>query len=108
LVFTTGKIVVTGSKSEDEAKTAMKRFAKQLSRINTAIKPKNFLIQNVVCNAEVGFPVRLEGMAMAHTRYATVKYFFVVVFILILRRSVNFICVSSFVCFSMNPNCFLD
>lgn len=67
LIFASGKLVVTGAKSEALAKTAARKYARicQRSGFENA-KWRDFKVQNVVCSCDVGFPIRLEGIAKEH------------------------------------------
>ena len=63
LIFRSGKMVCTGAKSEDESKTAAKRYAKQLKKIgNSDIRLSEFTIQNIVGSHDVGFKIKLESL----------------------------------------------
>eukprot|EP00903_Cladosiphon_okamuranus_P017736 g16328.t2 len=72
LVFKTGKVVVTGSKSNASVDYACKTFARILGKLDNGSggpAPKiNFdlekdrTVQNMVATTDVGFPIRLEGL----------------------------------------------
>lgn len=72
LCFASGKIVVTGCKSVHNATLACKKFAYIVER--TGFTPKEFVdfkVQNMVGTADVGFPIRLEGLVYAHSAFAS-------------------------------------
>jgi len=61
LIFRTGKMVCTGTKSEKQAKRAVNRVVKRLKEIGILImdKPK-FQVQNIVASGGLGRSVDLE------------------------------------------------
>jgi len=72
LIFASGKMCVTGTKSTHNATLATKRFAYIIERVG--FKPEehlNFKVQNIVGTTDVGFPLRLEGLVYAHSMYAS-------------------------------------
>jgi transcription initiation factor TFIID TATA-box-binding protein len=67
LVFASGKLVITGTKSSHNSSLATKKIAYILERVG--FRPSdhiNFKIQNIVGTVDCGFPIRLEGVAFAH------------------------------------------
>jgi transcription initiation factor TFIID TATA-box-binding protein len=62
LLFSSGKMVCTGAKSEEESKIAAKKFAKTIKIMGYDVKFTEFRIQNIVGSWDVGFPIRLEAM----------------------------------------------
>ncbi|KAJ4461224.1 putative TATA-box-binding protein [Paratrimastix pyriformis] len=72
LIFSSGKIVVTGAKSEDHSKLAAKKYALILKKLGyPTIKFTEFKVQNIVGSCDVKFPIRLEGLAYAHGSYSS-------------------------------------
>ena len=72
LIFASGKICITGVKSTHNATLAVKKFAYILERVG--FTPKEFVdfkVQNIVGTADVGFPIRLEGLVYAHSAFAS-------------------------------------
>ena len=72
LIFASGKICVTGVKSTHNATLASKKFHYIIERIG--FQPKelvDFKVQNIVGTADCGFPIRLEGLVYAHSRFAS-------------------------------------
>jgi transcription initiation factor TFIID TATA-box-binding protein len=69
LIFSSGKIVITGAKSEQLAKTAARKYARiiQKAGFDARWSAGLFVIQNVVGSCDVGFPIRLEGIAKEHS-----------------------------------------
>jgi transcription initiation factor TFIID TATA-box-binding protein len=67
LVYSNGKVMVTGSRSEDEARTACKKAAVIVSKCNHPnVRFADFKIENIVASTDVRYPVRLEGLAYEH------------------------------------------
>lgn len=74
LVFSTGKMVVTGSKNEAEAHRATRMFAKKIQRLGYNIAFLNFKIQNIVSTFSMKATLHLERLAFAHSTF--IRYFF--------------------------------
>jgi len=71
LVFSSGKLVCIGAKSEDESKLASRKYARIIQKIGFAdVQFRDFKIQNIVGSCGIKFPVRLEGLACEHEDYA--------------------------------------
>lgn len=72
LIFASGKMVCTGAKSEQDSKLAAKKYCRIVQRTGFPdVKMKDFKIQNIVGSCDVKFPIRLEGLSMAHGYFAT-------------------------------------
>ena len=72
LIFGSGKLVITGTKSSHNSSLATKKIAYILERIG--FRPDdhiNFKVQNIVGTVDCGFPIRLEGVAFAHPTYTS-------------------------------------
>ena len=72
LVFASGKLVITGTRSGHNSSLATKKVAYILERVG--FQPSNhinFKIQNIVGTVDVGFPIRLEGVAFAHPSHSS-------------------------------------
>lgn len=70
LIFNSGKMVCTGTKSVIQSKTAAKKFAKIIEKVGFPVKFKEFKIQNIVASCAMGFPIRLEGLQIAHKNFS--------------------------------------
>jgi len=66
LIFASGKMVVTGAKSEDDSKLASRKYARIIQKLGFMAKFTDFKIQNIVSSCDVKFPIRLEGLAFSH------------------------------------------
>lgn len=71
LVFASGKMVVTGAKSEAASLLAAKKFAKIIQQCDNQVSFKDFKLQNIVGSCDVKFPIRLEGLAYSHGHFSS-------------------------------------
>jgi transcription initiation factor TFIID TATA-box-binding protein len=72
LIFSSGKMVVTGAKDETQARNAARKFTRIIQKIGyEEAKFSEFKIQNLVASVEVSFPVRLEGLAQKHYYFSS-------------------------------------
>lgn len=71
LIFSTGKIVITGAKSERASMTAAKIFERTVQKVmgdeadnsdDSKVTLSNFKIQNIVASSDVGFSIKLESL----------------------------------------------
>ena len=72
LIFASGKMCVTGTKSTHNSTLAAKKFAYIIDKVG--FKPQeaiDFKVQNIVGTADVGFPIRLEGLVFEHSSFAS-------------------------------------
>ena len=73
LIFASGKMVVTGAKSEDDSKLASRKYARIIQKLGFNAKFTEFKIQNIVGSCDVKFPIRLEGLAYSHGHFSSVS-----------------------------------
>ncbi|KAI9019784.1 transcription factor TFIID-domain-containing protein [Hyaloraphidium curvatum] len=71
LIFSSGKMVVTGAKSEEYARLAARKFARIVQKLGFPAKFSAFKIQNIVGSCDVRFPIRLEGLAYQHGPFSS-------------------------------------
>jgi transcription initiation factor TFIID TATA-box-binding protein len=72
LIFSSGKMVITGAKSEEAAKTSCKKYTRIIQRLGYGYaKFLDFKIQNIVASCDIHFPVRLESLAHAHNQFCS-------------------------------------
>ncbi|KAL7471917.1 hypothetical protein ACHAXS_012223 [Conticribra weissflogii] len=72
LLFSSGRMVVTGTKSSHNSSLATKKFAYILERVG--FQPQSYIdfkVQNIVGTVDVGFPIRLEGVVYAHPTFSS-------------------------------------
>ena len=73
LIFASGKMVCTGAKSEEQSRTAARKYARIIQKLGFPAKFTDFTIQNIVGSCDVKFPIRLEGLALEHSQYSSVR-----------------------------------
>jgi len=71
LIFRSGKMVVTGAKSEEAARTGARKYARIIQKLDFPARFADFKIQNMVGSCDVKFPIRLEGLAYKHSHYSS-------------------------------------
>ena len=64
LIFSTGKMVITGAKSENDSMQAARIFSAAVQKVHQGLEIKltDFKIQNIVACSDVGFSVKLESL----------------------------------------------
>lgn len=71
LIFASGKMVITGAKSEKSSRMAAQRYAKIIHKLGFNATFDDFKIQNIVSSCDIKFSIRLEGLAYAHSNYCS-------------------------------------
>lgn len=71
LIFASGKMVVTGAKSEKASKIASQRYAKIINKLGFNAQFTEFKIQNIVSSCDLRFCIKLEGLAYAHSNFCS-------------------------------------
>ncbi|XP_013422212.1 TATA-box-binding protein [Lingula anatina] len=71
LIFSSGKMVCTGAKSEEQAKLAARKYARIVQKLGFPAKFMDFKIQNMVGSCDVKFPIRLEGLVLTHGQFSS-------------------------------------
>ena len=71
LIFSSGKMVCTGAKSEDESRLAARKYARIVQKLGFDAKFLDFKIQNMVGSCDVKFPIRLEGLVLTHGQFSS-------------------------------------
>jgi transcription initiation factor TFIID TATA-box-binding protein len=59
-IFSNGKVVVSGTKSVDDALIAARRFARMVQKLDPEVTFGKFAIQNMVANGDLKFRVKLR------------------------------------------------
>ncbi|ELP87178.1 TATA-box-binding protein, putative [Entamoeba invadens IP1] len=68
LIFQTGKIVCTGTRSIEESKIAAKKYAKIIKKIGyNEVRFSNFNVQNIVGSCDVKFQISLRSLYDSNT-----------------------------------------
>ncbi|KAI9843156.1 MAG: hypothetical protein M1837_006609 [Sclerophora amabilis] len=71
LIFASGKMVVTGAKSENDSRLASRKYARIIQKLGFNAKFTDFKIQNIVGSCDIKFPIRLEGLASRHHHFSS-------------------------------------
>ncbi|KAM0679516.1 TATA-binding protein (TBP) [Glugoides intestinalis] len=71
LIFASGKMVVTGAKSEKASKLASQRYARIINKLGFNAQFTDFKIQNIVSSCDLKFCIKLEGLAYAHSNFCS-------------------------------------
>ncbi|XP_023849856.1 TATA box-binding protein-like 2 isoform X2 [Salvelinus sp. IW2-2015] len=71
LIFSTGKIVCTGAKSEEQCRLAARKYARVMQKLGFPAKFLDFKIHNMVGTCDVCFPIRLEGLLLDHQQFSS-------------------------------------
>lgn len=71
LIFSSGKMVCTGAKSEDQSRLAARKYARIVQKLGFEAKFLDFKIQNMVGSCDVKFPIRLEGLVLTHSQFSS-------------------------------------
>lgn len=71
LIFSSGKMVCTGAKSEDDSRLAARKYARIIQKLGFGAKFSDFKIQNMVGSCDVKFPIRLEGLVLTHGNFSS-------------------------------------
>ncbi|XP_051022970.1 TATA box-binding protein-like 2 [Acomys russatus] len=71
LIFSSGKLVCTGAKSEEESRLAARKYARVVQKLGFPARFLSFKVQNVVGSCDVKFPIRLEILALTHPQFSS-------------------------------------
>jgi transcription initiation factor TFIID TATA-box-binding protein len=71
LIFSSGKMVCTGARNEEESKQASRTYAKIILKLGFPAKFSEFTVQNIVASCDVKFQIRLEGLAKEYLKYCS-------------------------------------
>ncbi|OXA59262.1 TATA-box-binding protein [Folsomia candida] len=71
LIFSSGKMVCTGAKSEEDSRLAARKYARIVQKLGFHAKFLEFKIQNMVGSCDVKFPIRLEGLVLTHSQFSS-------------------------------------
>eukprot|EP00210_Caulerpa_lentillifera_P001836 g1766.t1 len=70
LIFSSGKMVCTGAKSEQDSRLASRKYAKIVMKLGYQVIFQDFKIQNIVGSCDVKFPIGLEFLHMKHNLFS--------------------------------------
>mmetsp|Transcript_9374 Transcript_9374/g.23510 ORF Transcript_9374/g.23510 Transcript_9374/m.23510 type:complete len:231 (-) Transcript_9374:130-822(-) len=72
LIFSSGKLVVTGAKSENQAKYASRKYARIVQKLGyDKASFQDFKVQNIVASCDIKFAVGLEQLDCAHKIFSS-------------------------------------
>ncbi|XP_042538448.1 TATA box-binding protein-like 2 [Dipodomys spectabilis] len=71
LIFSSGKMVCTGAKSEEQSRLAARKYARVVQKLGFPARFLDFKIQNMVGSCDVRFPIRLEGLVLTHRQFSS-------------------------------------
>uniref|UniRef100_A0A8R1I4Y7 TATA-box-binding protein n=2 Tax=Caenorhabditis japonica TaxID=281687 RepID=A0A8R1I4Y7_CAEJA len=71
LIFSSGKMVCTGAKSEEASRLAARKYARIVQKLGFNAKFTEFMVQNMVGSCDVRFPIQLEGLCITHAQFST-------------------------------------
>ncbi|KFO19408.1 TATA box-binding protein-like protein 2 [Fukomys damarensis] len=71
LIFSSGKMVCTGAKSEEQSRLAARKYARVVQKLGFPAKFLDFKIQNMVGSCDVRFSIRLEGLVLTHQQFSS-------------------------------------
>lgn len=70
LVFASGRVVITGAKSEDMARLAARRHARAIQKCGFNTRFRDFTPRNFVGSLACGFHIRLEGIVSEYDNWS--------------------------------------
>ena len=71
LIFSSGKMVCTGAKSEADSRLAARKYARIVQKLGFDAKFLDFKVQNIVGSCDVRFAIRLEGLVLTHSQFSS-------------------------------------
>ena len=74
LIFASGKMVITGAKTENDSKKASKKFAKTIQKLGFDVQFKDFKVQNVVASADLKCNINLYSFAEMEEQMDYINY----------------------------------
>lgn len=69
-IWSSGKITMTGAKTEADAKTGARRCARTLQKLGYEVKFTNYRIVNVFATCRMPFGIKIAAFAQAFPRLA--------------------------------------
>ncbi|XP_022745919.1 TATA-box-binding protein-like [Durio zibethinus] len=70
LIFSSGKMVCTGAKSEQQSRLAARKHARIIQKLGFDVKFNGFKIQNIVAAYDFTFPINLIRLANSHFKFS--------------------------------------
>ena len=69
-IWSSGKITCTGANSEDQAKTAARRYARLLQKLGFSARFTNYRVVNVLGTCNLPFGIKITQFSQAHRQLA--------------------------------------
>ncbi|XP_077504912.1 uncharacterized protein LOC144114810 [Amblyomma americanum] len=69
-IFSSGKMICAGAKSEEESRLAARKYARIIQKLGFDAEFLDFRIRNIVASCDVSFALRLEGLVLTHSPFA--------------------------------------
>lgn len=70
LIFSSGKMVCTGTKSINNSKIAARKFGRIIQKLGFDIKFQNYKIQNIVGSCNLNFKIKLENFQIDNSSFS--------------------------------------
>ncbi|XP_067010047.1 uncharacterized protein [Anabrus simplex] len=70
LIFSSGKMVVTGARNESDSLLAAKKFARIIQKVGFNVRFNDFKVQNIVATYDFRFPVKVELLNEKHSQFS--------------------------------------
>ncbi|XP_022747678.1 TATA-box-binding protein 2-like [Durio zibethinus] len=70
LIFSSGKMVCTGAKTEQQSRLAARKHARIIQKLGFDVKFKDFKIHNIVAAYDFRFPINLIRLANSHFKFS--------------------------------------
>jgi transcription initiation factor TFIID TATA-box-binding protein len=74
LLFTSGKMIVAGTKTKEECKLAVRKYARIIQKLGYRVNYADFEVQNISASGNLRFPVRVHDMAKDENIQQFVSY----------------------------------
>ncbi|KAI1719342.1 transcription factor TFIID (or TATA-binding protein, TBP) domain-containing protein [Ditylenchus destructor] len=71
LIFSSGKMVITGAKSEESCRLSARKYARIVQKLGFTVKFMDFKLQNIVGSVDVRFAIHLEALFVTHNQFST-------------------------------------
>ncbi|XVF14934.1 hypothetical protein REPUB_Repub09cG0103900 [Reevesia pubescens] len=71
LIFSSGKIVCTGAKTQEQSRLAARKYTRVLQKLGFDVKFTDFKIQNMVASCNITVPISLVRLGHSHYEFST-------------------------------------
>ncbi|KAI5055695.1 hypothetical protein GOP47_0029216 [Adiantum capillus-veneris] len=70
-IFSTGKMVCVGAKSVEHSRTAMRKFARIIAKLQPGARFMDFRVRNIMATSDVKFKLMLESLSCVLSNFST-------------------------------------